>query len=117
MAIGPISSLGSVGSLGPIGPGRPISGADSAAGAGISGTDSVGEAGKSFGSVLAGGIDKLQATHTNADKLAVQAATGDLRDVHDYMLAASRAGHATQLTVAVRNKALEAYSEIMRMPV
>ena len=48
---------------------------------------------------------------------AVQAGTGDLQNLHDYTLAATEASTATQLTTAVRNKALEAFNEIMRMPI
>ena len=40
--------------------------------------------------MLASGLDKLQARQTNADNLAVQAATGDLTDVADYMIASNR---------------------------
>jgi flagellar hook-basal body complex protein FliE len=47
----------------------------------------------------------------------VQAATGDLGAIHDYTIAATETSVATQLTVAVRNKAIEAFSEIMRMQV
>ncbi len=54
---------------------------------------------------------------TNADSLAVQAATGDLTNVHDYMIAATEASLATELTVAVRNKAVEAFNQIMNMGV
>jgi flagellar hook-basal body complex protein FliE len=68
-----------------------------------------------FASVLSGGLEKLQATQSKADGLAVQAATGSLTDVHDYMIASTEASLATQLTVAVRNKALDAFNEIMRM--
>ena len=57
---------------------------------------------------------RLQAT---SDDLAVKAATGDLDDIHDYTIAATEASVATQLTVAVRNKAVEAFNEIMRMQI
>ncbi len=64
---------------------------------------------------FAGAIDALQATQSKADALAVKAVTGDLDDVHDYTIAASQAAVTLELTAAVRNKAVEAFSEIMRM--
>ena len=70
-----------------------------------------------FGAVLGKALDGLQATQTKADSLAVQAATGDLTNVHDYMIAATEASLATELTVAVRNKAVEAFNQIMNMAV
>jgi flagellar hook-basal body complex protein FliE len=80
-----------------------------AAGAGASGS------GAGFAAKLAEGMDQLQRLHSNADGLAVKAATGSLTDAHDYMIASTQAALATQLTVAVRNKAVEAFNEIMRM--
>ena len=71
--------------------------------------------GGDFASALAGGLDKLQQMQTNSDNMAVKAATGSLTDVHDYMIASTEASLATQLTVAVRNKAVEAFNDIMRM--
>jgi flagellar hook-basal body complex protein FliE len=68
-----------------------------------------------FATELSNGLGQLQQAQTKADDLAVKAATGDLADVHDYMIAATEAGLATQLTVAVRNKAIDAFTEIMRM--
>lgn len=70
-----------------------------------------------FGDMLANGIEHLQSVQSDADALAVQAATGDLTDVHDYMIAATTASLATELTVTVRNKAVEAFNEIMRMQI
>ena len=73
--------------------------------------------GQSFGQTLSHAVDSLQATQAKADTLAVQAATGDLTNVHDYMIAATEASLATQLTVAVRNKAVDAFNQIMNMGV
>jgi flagellar hook-basal body complex protein FliE len=84
----------------------PITGGQDAAAA-ASGAD--------FGSMLSNGINHLQGLQTTSDNLALQAATGDLTDVHDYIIASTEANLATQLTVAVRNKALDAFNEIMRM--
>lgn len=73
--------------------------------------------GAEFGNMVLDGIDRLEATQDKSDKLAVQAATGDLDSIHDYTIAATEASVTAQLTVAVRNRALEAFNEIMRMPV
>jgi flagellar hook-basal body complex protein FliE len=70
-----------------------------------------------FGQALTKALDGLQGAQAKADHLAVGAATGDLTNVHDYMIAATEASLATQLTVAVRNKAVEAFNQIMNMGV
>jgi flagellar hook-basal body complex protein FliE len=75
------------------------------------------EATDGFAAVLASSFDKLQSAQSTADNLAVQAATGDLKDVHDYMIASTEAGLATEMVVTIKNKAVEAFNEIMRMPV
>jgi flagellar hook-basal body complex protein FliE len=86
--------------------------------AGVTGAAATaGPSGPSFGDVLAGGLERLQSVHDRADGLAVQAATGDLSNLHDYTIAATEASVTTQLTTAVRNKALEAFTEIMRMSI
>jgi flagellar hook-basal body complex protein FliE len=69
-----------------------------------------------FGSMLSHGLQGVQDAQTHADQLAVKASTGDLTDVHDYMIASTQATLMTELTVAVRNKAVEAFNDIMRMP-
>jgi flagellar hook-basal body complex protein FliE len=94
-----------------------LAGATGAAGAtdAVAGTAATGDNG--FASVLASSLDRLQATQSTSDGLAVQAATGDLRDVHDYMIAANEAKLATEMLVTVKNKAVEAFNEVMRMPV
>jgi flagellar hook-basal body complex protein FliE len=83
----------------------------------VTGTTGTGGASGDFGSMVLDGIDRLEAVQDRADGLAVQAATGSLDNIHDYTLAATEASVTTQLTVAVRNKALEAFNDIMRMPI
>jgi len=80
----------------------------------VSGT---GGGGSSFGNVLTDQLDKLNASQARADDLALKAATGDLQSIQDYTIASTEAQLYTQLTVAVRNKAVEAFNDIMRMQV
>ncbi len=57
------------------------------------------------------------ALETQADTLAAGVATGAVNNVHEFTTAAAKAGLAVQLTAALRNRAVEAYQEIMRMQV
>ncbi len=90
--------------------------------AGASGSGAVAPGGaaggdKGFGNSLTGALDNLNATQANSDDLALKAATGDLNDVHSYTIAAAEANIATELTVALRNRAVDTFNEIMRMQV
>lgn len=88
------------------------------AGSGTTGTTGTrAPAGPDFGALVADGLDKLDGVQRSADTLAVKAATGELENLHDYTIAATQAQVTTQVTVAVRNKAVEAFTEIMRMQV
>jgi flagellar hook-basal body complex protein FliE len=69
----------------------------------------------SSGNTFTNMLDGLQASQDSADSLAVQAATGNLNDIHTYTIAASEAQLMTDLTVAVRDRAVESFNEIMRM--
>lgn len=69
-----------------------------------------------FASAIGNGLQKLEGLDSSAKDLAVKAATGDLTDIQDYVIAATQAQVATELTTTVRNKALDAFNEIMRMP-
>lgn len=73
--------------------------------------------GSSFGDLVLDGLDRVDSVQKTSDQLAVQAATGDLQNIHDYTIAATQAAVTTQVTVAIRNKAVEAFTEIMRMQV
>ena len=77
--------------------------------AATSGTDT------DFAGMLSKGLEGVQASQTNADHLAVQVANGTLTDPAQYTMAATEASLGLQLTLAIRNKAVEAFQEIMRM--
>ena len=100
-------------------PPTPVAGADAIAPSLTSTTGVSGPTGpdNEFGSMVLDGLDRLEGLNDRADNLAVQAATGKLDNIHDYTIAASEASVATQLTVALRNKAVDAFNEIMRMQV
>ena len=68
-----------------------------------------------FAGMLSKGIESVQASQTKADNLAVQVANGTLTDPAQYTMAATEASLGLQLTMAIRNKAVEAFQEIMRM--
>ena len=66
--------------------------------------------------MISSGLSNLESLDQSAATKATQAATGDLKDVQDYVITAMEAQTSTELTTTVRNKALDAFNEIMRMP-
>jgi len=94
-----VSTLGGAGSAG-----RQRSSGSTESAAGFA--DSVGSA-----------LNKLGEAEAKADSAALAGATGDLASVSDYMVAATEAQLTTEVTVAVRNRAIEAFNDIMRMQV
>jgi flagellar hook-basal body complex protein FliE len=71
--------------------------------------------GSSFATALTGAVDGLRAQQSVSSDLAIKAVTGDLTDIHQATLAATRAQVTMELVAGVRNKGVEAFNEIMRM--
>lgn len=71
----------------------------------------------SFMDHLKNAVDEVNQNQIGADKKATDLANGKDTNIHETMLAASQAELSFNLMVQVRNKALEAYQEVMRMPV
>jgi len=71
--------------------------------------------GSAFAGSLTGAVDNLQSLQSTSKSLAVQAVTGDLTDIHNATLAATRAQVTLELVSTVRNKGVDAFNEIMRM--
>ncbi len=53
----------------------------------------------------------------DSERLNMELAAGRITDVSEVVIAGEKASIATQLTMQVRNRAVEAYQEIMRMQV
>ena len=82
----------------------------------LSGAGAVsGTHGSAFGSSLTGAVDNLQQLQSTSKELAVSAVTGNLDDIHNATLAASRAQITLELVATMRNKGVDAFNEIMRM--
>jgi len=69
-----------------------------------------------FGDALRDLIGKVEGTSAEAND-AVGRMLNGTGDVHEAMIALQRADTMVQLTVQVRNKLVQAYQDIMRMPV
>jgi len=67
------------------------------------------------GSSFVDGLKEALNSTGEVNALAQDLATGDLTDVHQFTVAAEKAALAMELTVAVRDRALAAYQEVMRM--
>ncbi|MCX7522378.1 flagellar hook-basal body complex protein FliE [Microbacterium sp. STN6] len=71
--------------------------------------------GSGFATALGGAVDNLQQLQSTSNTLAIKAVTGDLTDIHDATIAATRAQVTLELAAAIRNKAVDGFNEIMRM--
>jgi flagellar hook-basal body complex protein FliE len=83
----------------------------------VSGVGATPAAGGGFGEMLTKGLEGVTSAQDTASTLSGQVATGQLTDISDFTTAAAKASLGVSLTAAVRNRAVEAYQEIMRMQV
>ncbi|WP_243374363.1 flagellar hook-basal body complex protein FliE [Geotalea sp. SG265] len=72
---------------------------------------------ESFSTFLGEMVGKVNDLQQTADKSIQSLATGESQGLHEVMLAVEKASISFQFLTQVRNKAVEAYQEIMRMPV
>jgi flagellar hook-basal body complex protein FliE len=69
-----------------------------------------------FGQSLMNLVENVEQTGADAN-LAVSNMLDKTGEVHDAMIALQRAEMTLQLTVQIRNKLVQAYQDVMRMPV
>jgi len=73
--------------------------------------------GSSFGDMLSQKIGQVDHLQKAADVATTEVATGKSRNLHEAVLAMEMADTSLRLLVTVRNKAIEAYQDIMKMPI
>lgn len=72
-------------------------------------------AGNGFANALANGLQQVSGLENRADAMIEDVAIGGKTQVHDVMVATTEAGLAVDMLVQVRDRAMEAYTEVMRM--
>ena len=73
-----------------------------------------------FATMLNNAIDNINTTNSylsDAENEEIKFAMGETESTHDLMIALQKASTALQYTVAVRDKFMEAYKEIMNMQI
>lgn len=72
---------------------------------------------KSFKETLKTALDSVNKYQLEYDSLQNQNIFGDEVDLHNIVIAGEKARISLELTLQIRNKAMEAYQEIMRMQI
>lgn len=73
--------------------------------------------GGKFHEILEESLREVNELQNKADKAIMELAKGESQDLHQTMILMEKAELSLKLMVQVRNRLLEAYQEIMRMPV
>ena len=82
----------------------------------IGGSSSAG--GSDFGEVLGGALKDAAAAERGADDAARAFAAGDPKaGIHEVVIAAEKATIAVKFAVTLKNRAIEAYKELLNTPV
>lgn len=97
--------------LGPVGPGT-IGGLPD-----VGGAPRVPGGGQDFGQMIQNGLENVSKAEAAVDQVAQNIASGGTAEIHDLMAAGAKAQIQVDLLVQVRNRAVEAYQEIMRIQV
>lgn len=77
----------------------------------------VSAAGERFSDVIASGISNVNKSLTDGDAAIQKLHSGEAQNLHEVMLAVEQADISLRMFVQIRNRALQAYEEILRLQV
>jgi flagellar hook-basal body complex protein FliE len=72
---------------------------------------------KSFSDFLKSTVDQVTKAQSTGDSAIEKLNTGEAKNMHEVMIAVEEADISLRMLVQMRNKALTAYDEIMRMQI
>ena len=78
------------------------------------------DSGNSFSYILDSAINNVNLTNSylsDAENEKIKFAMGEIDNTHDLVIAMNKASTALQYTVAIRDKFLESYKELMNMQI
>ncbi|AEA34164.1 flagellar hook-basal body complex protein FliE [Hippea maritima] len=73
--------------------------------------------GDSFADILKKSLDEVNKLQNKADESIKDIASGKMENIQDAVMAIEKADVSLKLLTEIRNKAIEAYKEVMRMQV
>ena len=83
----------------------------------VSGSGEIDKAQSSFLDMMKSMIGQVNDSQTASDQSIVKSQTGESAHLHEVMLATEEADVSLRMLVQMRNKALSAYEEIMRLQI
>ena len=84
---------------------------------GPSSGQSVAQAEHNFSDFIKSTINEVSQSQTDADLSVQKLQIGEAQNLHDVMISVEQADISLRMLVQVRNKAIQAYEEIMRMQI
>lgn len=82
----------------------------------VSGISGQGKSINTFSDFLKAALDNVNSLQLQSQKDDQKLVTGEINDINQVMIDATKADIALQLTIQIKNKILDTYQEIMRMP-
>lgn len=110
-------SISAIAPIMPLGPLNPITPVSIQTSPNISSGGEVQKTGSDFSEFLTDALSQVDALQKNADAVSLQLATGQVDDLSSVMVALEKASLSLSLTVATRDKVIDAYNQIMRMQI
>jgi flagellar hook-basal body complex protein FliE len=80
-------------------------------------TSDISQAKAGFGDILSSTLQSVNSAQIAGDAAIEKLQTGDAKHLHEVMIAVEEADVSLRMLVQMRNKALTAYEEIMRMQI